>query len=66
MCNYVGIQVQIYIHVCKVGNFFEVLIFVVFVVDSAVTKYPPTKINGYHGSLGIEKTLDRTSTWTST
>ena len=29
------------------GNFHRVIIFVIFVVDLAVTKIPPTKINAY-------------------
>ena len=29
------------------GNFRGVLIFVIFMVDLAVTKFPPTKINAY-------------------
>ena len=30
-----------------VGNFRGVLIFIIFVVDSVVMKFPPTKINAY-------------------
>ena len=36
-----------YLIYCMAGNFRGVLIFVIFMVDLAVTKFPPTKINAY-------------------